>query len=82
MEKNGLAVDFSVLKEALKDVLEGLDHKYLNEDVEYFKNNNPSAENIAKYVFDAIKGEVKETAISRVSVWESEDAKATYSEDI
>ena len=82
LEKNGLAVDFSVLKEALKDVLEGLDHKYLNEDVEYFKNNNPSAENIAKYVFDAIKGEVKETAISRVSVWESEDAKATYSEDI
>ena len=32
----------------LNETLEKLDHKYLNEDVEFFKKNNPSAENIAK----------------------------------
>ena len=80
LEKNGLAVDFSVLKKALKSILDKLDHKYLNEDLEYFKKHNTSAENIAKYIYDLLKKEDFGAAVSKVSVWESEDAKATYFE--
>ncbi len=75
---NGLAIDFTDLKKVLKKVMEVLDHKYLNEDVEYFKINNPSAENIAKFVFDELEPSIKPAKVFRVCVYESENAKACY----
>ncbi len=80
LEKNGLAVDFSELKKALAGILEGLDHKYLNDDVEFFGKNNPSAENIALYIYNELKKKVKGAAIGKVSVWESDGARAAYYE--
>ncbi|HDQ25441.1 MAG TPA: 6-carboxytetrahydropterin synthase [bacterium] len=79
LQKNGLGVDFGILKESLNTVLEGLDHKYLNKDVEYFRKNNTSAENIAFYVFGSLEKRVKGAKLVKVGVWESENAKATYS---
>ena len=81
LEKNGLAVDFSVLKAGLKKVLETLDHKYLNEDVENFRTENTSAENLAKYIYNFLKNEIKEANVSKVCVWESDEAKACYYEE-
>ncbi len=78
--KNGLAVDFTVLKDALKKVLDALDHKHLNEDVVFFKKNNTSAENIAVFVYKALKKRVKGIKVSRVCIYESDNAMAGYSE--
>jgi 6-pyruvoyltetrahydropterin/6-carboxytetrahydropterin synthase len=78
LEKNGLAVDFNVLKAALKKVTEYLDHKYLNDDVEFFKMNNTSAENIARFIFEELEKDVKEAAVCKVSVYESEKAMVSY----
>jgi 6-pyruvoyltetrahydropterin/6-carboxytetrahydropterin synthase len=74
-----MVIDFSDLKSMTANVLEGLDHKHLNE-LDYFKEQNPSSEEIARYIFDSLK----EAAASRgcrleeVRVWETEAACAVY----
>jgi 6-pyruvoyltetrahydropterin/6-carboxytetrahydropterin synthase len=80
LDKIGLAVDFNVLKKSLKKVTDGLDHKHLNIDIPYFKKNNTSAENIARYIFDALKISVKKASVSKVCIWESEGSMAAYYE--
>jgi 6-pyruvoyltetrahydropterin/6-carboxytetrahydropterin synthase len=79
LDKIGLAVDFKILKYKLKVVLKKLDHAYLNK-LSAFKKENPSAENIARYIYDALKSSVKDekTKIKSVSIWESETTCATY----
>ncbi|MFP4467289.1 MAG: 6-carboxytetrahydropterin synthase QueD [Candidatus Goldiibacteriota bacterium] len=80
LAENGLAVDFAVLKKALGAITEELDHKYLNEDIAFFRENNTSAENIARYIFDSLKGKTPNTEIIKVCVFESEKARACYYE--
>jgi len=77
----GILIDFKILREWTEELLRELDHRYLNE-VDYFKNINPSAENIAKLIFDRIAEKAKRHNLdmSQVTVWESEDARASYSE--
>jgi len=77
LDKSGMLVDFTVLKKELGEILASLDHKYLNE-IEYFKKVNPTSENIAKYIYDRIKG--KGLRIKSATVWESEKSCATYEE--
>ena len=79
LDKSGMVVDFKKLREALNDVLVGLDHKYLN-NLGYFKEVNPTSENIARYVFYQIEDEFPELVLDSVTVWETERAAATYRE--
>lgn len=77
--KEGVVIDFKILKEKVEKVLRSLDHTYLN-DLPYFSGKEPSSENIAKYVFDKVKGELKgnHATLKRVTAWESETSCATY----
>ena len=77
LKANGLLIDFKILKDRLKRILDELDHTTLNE-LSHFKKKNPTSENIAKFVFDMLK---KDGILpQRVSVWESDTSCATYSE--
>ena len=78
--QDGVVIDFGLLKQKLEKVLKPLDHTYLN-DLSYFSEREPSSENIAKYIFEKLKVELKEhqVALKRVTAWESENACATYS---
>jgi 6-pyruvoyltetrahydropterin/6-carboxytetrahydropterin synthase len=82
LDHAGLLIDFGELKRHVATVIDGLDHRFLNE-LEYFKNGNPSSEHIAVYIADQLTGMLKETRakISRVKVWESENSCATYIPD-
>lgn len=77
----GLAVDFKDLKQAAGEVLEGLDHKYLNE-LEPFREVNPSSENIAAYIFREVDERIRGSGarVYKVTAWESEKACASYFE--
>jgi len=76
----GLLMDFGDLKRILKSVVDPLDHVLLNE-VEAFRDNNPSSELIARHIYNQIKGAMPAgMAIVTVTVWESDNAKAVYSE--
>ncbi|MEE9419451.1 MAG: 6-carboxytetrahydropterin synthase QueD [Desulfatiglandaceae bacterium] len=79
--KDGLVIDFRVVKEATKRALDELDHKFLNE-LEPFKTINPSSENIARHIFKTLSHELNEedVKVSKVTAWESDSACATYLE--
>ncbi len=81
LDNIGLAVDFKDLKNIIDGVLERYDHSFINE-VPPFNEENPSAENMARVVYGEIKkGLPAGVSLSRVMVWESEDAGASYFEE-
>lgn len=73
----GMVLDFKVLKNVLIEILDDLDHKHLNE-LEYFKDINPTSENLARYVYDRMTEKMKSAKIAEVTVWETDTASATY----
>lgn len=77
----GISVDFKVAKNMLKECTDTLDHKMLNE-LDSFKNINPTAEVISKYIFETLKPKVAETngKILRVIVWENTNSRMEYCE--
>ena len=79
LSEEGILIDFRILKQWADEILKEFDHKYLN-DISYFKDTSPSSENIARYIYDRISEKVKKRNldVSRVTIWESEDARASY----
>jgi 6-pyruvoyltetrahydropterin/6-carboxytetrahydropterin synthase len=77
----GLLYDFVHLKQVIQGVIRTLDHKYLNE-LKPFDVLNPSAENIAKHIYDEAAKQMHQTpngaGISSITVWESDVTAATY----
>src|SRR5512139_3759543 len=53
LDSAGLLIDFGVMKARTKEVLEEIDHKYLNE-LAAFQDRNPSSENLARYLFERL----------------------------
>lgn len=72
LNDTGIGIDFTEIKEKLLSILP--DHKLLNEVYSF----NPSAENLSRHFYQELK---KYFPVIAVTVWESEDASATYSED-
>ena len=79
LSEEGLLIDFRKLKQWADEILKEFDHEYLN-DISYFKDTSPSSENIARCIYDRISEKVKKSNldVSRVTIWESEDASASY----
>lgn len=78
LDARGMAIDFRAIKSALGEVLSRLDHGYIN-DVPPFDAENPSSENIARYIHGEMEKRIPPPPrVSRVTVWESDDARAEY----
>src|SRR4030067_3678270 len=69
----GMVLDFRILREEIEKVIETLDHRYLNE-LPYFQKEEPSSENIARYIYEALEARLLPHNISpyKVTAWESE----------
>jgi len=82
LDDAGLLMDFGVLKARVNEVLEEIDHKYLNE-LPAFKDQNPSSENLARYLFERLAAVLNRSGaqVSRVNVWESDTSCASYYQD-
>ena len=79
LNSEDLLIDFRVLKGWTNEVLEEMDHKYLN-DVECFKGMNPSSEQVARYIYSRLaeKAASLKLTLAQVTVWESENAWVSY----
>jgi 6-pyruvoyltetrahydropterin/6-carboxytetrahydropterin synthase len=79
LDESGVLVDFREVKQATRELLEDVDHHYLN-DLPFFREHNPSSENIARYLFERLAPRLntKTRWLYRVSAWESADACATF----
>jgi 6-pyruvoyltetrahydropterin/6-carboxytetrahydropterin synthase len=60
-------------------VVDPLDHKHLNRDVEYFANVNPSVENIAILLFNWLDEQFETAKLQTVRVYETPKTWAEYS---
>ena len=74
----GVLIDFGELKGYVADIIDELDHKFLNELACF--NGNPSSENIAVHIAEQLQKKLSGTDIrvSRITTWESDSAAATY----
>jgi 6-pyruvoyltetrahydropterin/6-carboxytetrahydropterin synthase len=81
LDDAGLVRDFGVVKGKTKEVLAELDHTYLN-DLPAFARQNPSSENLARYLFERLGAALNGDGVrvSRVSIWESDTSCASYFE--
>jgi 6-pyruvoyltetrahydropterin/6-carboxytetrahydropterin synthase len=78
LQESGIALDFKIAKKMVNDVTDYFDHQYINELPE-FSVDSPSAEIIAKCIYERVKREC--SLIYNVSVWETPTSCATYYED-
>jgi 6-pyruvoyltetrahydropterin/6-carboxytetrahydropterin synthase len=82
LDEMGMGVDFKQMKTIAREVGDRLDHRYLNE-LEPFTEINPTAENIAAYMYHEISAQLNTDSIkvSALTLWETERACVTYSEE-
>ena len=81
LDQTGMLVDFLDVKSLLGEILDRIDHQFLNE-IPPFDVINPSAENIAEYFYQQLTGRLAETPVPvrlrEVKIWETEIQSATY----
>ncbi len=81
LDKLGMGVDFKIVKKAVKEIMDDLDHRDLNEHPA-FREKNPSSENIAVYIFEQLKSKLTTDRYRpySVTVCETDTSGVTYRE--
>lgn len=81
LDELGMLLDFRELNQTLKDCLAPLDHQNLSE-MEPFQALNPTAENIAKYLYERLAEQPifqqERARLYSVCVWESAHSSVRY----
>jgi 6-pyruvoyltetrahydropterin/6-carboxytetrahydropterin synthase len=81
LDSIGLLFDFTHLKLVVRDIIGGVDHKFLNDQAP-FDLINPSAENLAKYFYEETTRQLNPVPqgarIKSVTIWETDTTSATY----
>lgn len=77
--ETGYVMDLKILNDLIKElVIEPFDHNNLNLDVPEFKNLNPTAENIAKVIFDKFRERLASDVDVRIELHETENNYVVY----
>tara|TARA_B100001123_G_C14988233_1_gene898489 strand:- start:153 stop:446 length:294 start_codon:yes stop_codon:yes gene_type:complete len=81
LDNIGMVMDFKDIKNSAKEIGKRLDHRFLN-DLEPFKEKNPTAENIAKYFFSELSKKINNNDIELKSIklWETDKSAVKYTE--
>jgi 6-pyruvoyltetrahydropterin/6-carboxytetrahydropterin synthase len=79
----GMLIDFKELKRRGNALLSELDHFYLNDSPPFDEELNPTAENIAFYLFQRLSKELNNDnmRVKSVTAWETDRSAATFSAD-
>jgi 6-pyruvoyltetrahydropterin/6-carboxytetrahydropterin synthase len=72
-EQTGYVMDLKLLSDIIWDhALNLFDHKNLNLDTKYFKNTNPTAENIVIVIYDLLRPEINPGFDLQVRLYETD----------
>ena len=73
----GMIINLSELKKIVNNILQDFDHKFLNVDTPYFKDKQPSTENIALTLFELIEKDLSavqaDLTLERIRLYERSD---------
>jgi 6-pyruvoyltetrahydropterin/6-carboxytetrahydropterin synthase len=71
--ETGYVIDLKVLSDMIEEhVLSKLDHKNLNLDTPFFKQQNPTAENICFVIYDILREQIDARFDLQVRLYETE----------
>jgi 6-pyruvoyltetrahydropterin/6-carboxytetrahydropterin synthase len=71
--QTGYVIDLKVLSDLVQaEVLEKLDHKNLNLDTPFFRELNPTAENICIVIYDLLRAKIEPQLDLQVRLYETE----------
>lgn len=77
--ETGWVMDFGRLKRAVDEhVVQKLDRKHLNFDVDFLAGRNPTAENIVVGIWEQLEGRVAPARLVRVALKETEKNRVVY----
>ncbi|MBX2946704.1 MAG: 6-carboxytetrahydropterin synthase [Cyclobacteriaceae bacterium] len=80
--ETGYVFDMKVLSDLIREhVTQKFDHKNLNLDTEYFKNLNPTAENIAVVIWNILREKIGASLELKVTLYETERNYVEYPAD-
>ncbi len=69
----GYVYDLKRLSDLIRDyVIREFDHRNLNLDTEYFKNRNPTAENIAVVIWEILRAKIDSSLDLKITLYETE----------
>lgn len=72
--RSGFVVDLKQLKEVMsREVLEALDHRFVNKEVPEFRDQIPTTENLAIYVWRRLESKLRVARLHRVRLYETVD---------
>ena len=71
--QTGYVMDMKVLSDIIKEhVISRFDHKNLNLDTKYFKDINPTAENICIVIYEILRDKIDKRLAMQVRLYETE----------
>lgn len=77
--ETGMVIDLKTLKRLLqKHVIDELDHKHLNYDVEFMRGVIPTAENIAMKIWEQLEPHIQNGTLYSVKLYESQNNYVDY----
>lgn len=77
--ETGYVYDMKKLSDLVRDkVTNRFDHKNLNLDTEEFRDLNPTAENIARVIYDLLRGEIDGGLDLKITLYETERNYVEY----
>lgn len=77
--ETGMVIDLKKLKDIMRrEVIDRVDHKNLNEDVDFLRGVIPTAENLAIAFWRRLAPAIDEGHLTRIIVHETERNSATY----
>jgi len=78
--ETGFVMDMKVLKKLIEtEIEEQFDHKNLNEEVEAFKDLNPTAENISVVIWNKLRSKIDSKLELSITLYETPRNFVTYS---
>ncbi len=77
----GMVVNLDELDSAVDSVISELDHKRLDLEIDYFKENQSTGENLVCYFWAKLKSAVQGSALVYLKLWETENNYFEYFEE-
>ena len=85
LDELGMLIDFKIAKKALAEILDEFDHYYLNDFHPFNEGVNPTAENLARIIYERLTARAEVQAspaeLTALTVWESPKSSVTYTKD-
>lgn len=78
-EETGMIIDLKVLKSIIHEtVVDKMDHKFLNTDVDFLKGVIPTAENIVVKIWEQLENVLEPDMLYELKLWETENNWVVY----